>query len=233
MDISEKQTKRAVCKKTPKGEARKYYRFRADRFYGGIATADCMGCNLDCAFCWSYRSRINQDKKGEYCLPEEVAGRLAKIAHKKGFRQARISGNEPTLCKDHLLGVIENLEKEDPKILFILETNGVILGQDTGFIEKLKGFRNLHVRVSFKTGNPENFKKITARPEEWFEYQIDAVKGLYENRVPFHPAIVSEYYDENLTKRLAEISTEIARNLEFEDLKIYPWMQKRMKKRGL
>jgi uncharacterized Fe-S cluster-containing radical SAM superfamily protein len=32
-----------------KGNKRKYYRFRAGRFYGGIATADCMGCNMDYA----------------------------------------------------------------------------------------------------------------------------------------------------------------------------------------
>jgi len=63
-----------------KGNQRKYYRFRADRFYGGIATADCMGCNMDCAFCWSYRTRIHPERFGDFYTPEEVAERLVKIA---------------------------------------------------------------------------------------------------------------------------------------------------------
>jgi uncharacterized Fe-S cluster-containing radical SAM superfamily protein len=32
-------------------EKRKYYRFRPAPFYGGIATADCVGCCLKCLFC--------------------------------------------------------------------------------------------------------------------------------------------------------------------------------------
>ena len=31
-----------------KDNARKYYRFRYARFYGGICTADAVGCNLLC-----------------------------------------------------------------------------------------------------------------------------------------------------------------------------------------
>jgi len=34
---------------------RSYYRFRSARFYGGISTADCIGCCLRCVFCWSWR----------------------------------------------------------------------------------------------------------------------------------------------------------------------------------
>jgi len=89
---------------------RKYYRFRADRFYGGIATADCMGCNMDCAFCWSYRTRLHPERFGTFYSPEAVVERLVRIAHEHGFRAVRISGNEPTLCKDHLLDVIKAVE---------------------------------------------------------------------------------------------------------------------------
>jgi len=32
------------------GDKRKYYRFRPASFYGGIATADCVGCCLKCLF---------------------------------------------------------------------------------------------------------------------------------------------------------------------------------------
>jgi uncharacterized Fe-S cluster-containing radical SAM superfamily protein len=39
---------------------RKYYRFRVDRWYGGIVTVDCVGCGLFCKFCWvSDNVRLN------------------------------------------------------------------------------------------------------------------------------------------------------------------------------
>jgi uncharacterized Fe-S cluster-containing radical SAM superfamily protein len=74
---------------------RKYYRFRADRFYGVIATADCMGCNLDCGFCWSYRMRLHPERFGAFYSPEEVAERLVLIAHEHRFRAVRMSGSNP------------------------------------------------------------------------------------------------------------------------------------------
>ena len=43
---------KVIENKVVKGELRKYYRFRTDRWYGGIATADCVGCGLICKFCW-------------------------------------------------------------------------------------------------------------------------------------------------------------------------------------
>jgi uncharacterized Fe-S cluster-containing radical SAM superfamily protein len=42
------------------GELKKYYRpARAGKWYGGIASADCCGCNLRCVFCWSSAPRDN------------------------------------------------------------------------------------------------------------------------------------------------------------------------------
>jgi uncharacterized Fe-S cluster-containing radical SAM superfamily protein len=212
---------------------RKYYRFRADRFYGGIATADCMGCNLDCAFCWSYRTRIHPDRIGAFFAPEEVAQRLVRIAHEHGFHAVRISGNEPTLCKEHLLAVIQTVEQLDPSLLFVLETNGIKLGEDEQFVDALAHCSNLHVRVSFKTGTPENFKLITNRPREWFELQLKAVEQLYHHNASFHVAIVAEYAHEYLLQRLRQISPAILKSVEYEQLTIHSPIQKRMKERGL
>ena len=141
-----------------KGNKRKYYRFRADRFYGGIATADCMGYNMDCGFCWRYRTRINPERFGEFYAPEEVVERLIKIAHEQGFTAVRISGNEPTLCKDHLLDVIRAVEVLDRNLLFVLETNGIKQGEDEKYVAALSKCHNLHVRRSFKTGTPDNLE---------------------------------------------------------------------------
>jgi uncharacterized Fe-S cluster-containing radical SAM superfamily protein len=229
MKSRQESEKWKVCK----DDKRKYYRFRADRFYGGIATADCMGCNMDCTFCWSYRTRIHPERFGDFYTPEEVAIRLVDIAHENGFRGVRISGNEPTLYKNHLLGVIGVVERLDQDLTFILETNGIKIGEDDKYAEDLARFRNIHVRISFKTGKPENFEIITNRPKEWFELQIKAVESLYRKGVSFHPAIVSDYTDDYLIDRLSRISPEIAERIEYESLKIYAHIRKRMRERGL
>jgi len=218
-----------VCKE----RNRKYYRFRAARFYGGIATADCMGCNLDCAFCWSYRTRLHPERFGTFYSPEEVAERLVRIAHEHGFRAVRLSGNEPTLCKAHLLGVIQAVERLDQNLLFILETNGMLMGADERFVAELAAYRNLHVRLSFKTGTPENFEQITNRPEEWFELPLKAAKSLYAHQISCHVAVVADYTHEYLLQRLRGIASELVDGLEVEPLRIYPEIERRLRARGL
>jgi uncharacterized Fe-S cluster-containing radical SAM superfamily protein len=46
------------------GDKRKYYRFRPALYYGGIATADCVGCCLRCLFCWAWRILVQPEKAG-------------------------------------------------------------------------------------------------------------------------------------------------------------------------
>ncbi|MDH7507222.1 MAG: radical SAM protein, partial [Candidatus Thermoplasmatota archaeon] len=109
------------------GDFKKYYRFRPTGFYGGIATADTVGCNLRCKFCWSGSSVWNSKNTGEFFSSESVANRLHDIAESKGYRQLRVSGGEPTLGRKHLINLLKNINK---KFLFILETNGILLGFD-------------------------------------------------------------------------------------------------------
>ena len=77
-----------VCR----GDRRKYYRFRPAKFYGGIATADCLGCCLRCLFCWSWPKVIAPGQYGKFYSPAQVADKLTDIALEKGFHQLRISG---------------------------------------------------------------------------------------------------------------------------------------------
>ena len=103
------------------GMTRKYYRFRWALFYGGIATADCVGCCLRCVFCWSWNIVTRPERLGKFRTPEYVANQLIKIAQRKKCNLMRVSGNEPTLHPDHLLGVLSAIPHE---FKFILETNG-------------------------------------------------------------------------------------------------------------
>ena len=72
------ETAKIVCR----GERRKYRRFRPARFYGGIATADCVGCCLRCIFCWSWHELARCEAIGEFYTPEQVAAWLTAIARK-------------------------------------------------------------------------------------------------------------------------------------------------------
>lgn len=155
------------------GNLRKYHRFRPARFYGGIATADCVGCCLHCIFCWSWRQVSHPEKYGRLYSPAAVVDRLIAIARKKGFSQIRISGNEPTLCREHLLEVLSLVPQE---FRFILETNGILLGRKADYAADLAAFPNLYVRVSIKGASAEEFSRLTGAQPAAFALQIAALK---------------------------------------------------------
>jgi uncharacterized Fe-S cluster-containing radical SAM superfamily protein len=71
---------------------------------------------------------------GKFHSPEEVAGILTSIARKKKLGYLRISGNEPTIHRAHLISVLESIKMEYP---FILETNGVLIGEDPTYAVEL------------------------------------------------------------------------------------------------
>lgn len=219
------ETEKIVCKDSN----RKYYRFRAAPFYGGIATADCVGCNLRCVFCWAWNIVTNPDKKGKLCSPEYVASRLLDIARNKGFSRLRISGNEPTICKEHLLAVLDRIPKDYD---FILETNGLLIGKDRDFAMELSRYENVHVRVSLKGSSSEEFCKITGA-RYGFKLQLRALKNLQKEGVSFHAAVISIVRDiDGLREKLARISPALAANLEVEPLIKYPSVMARLKKAG-
>jgi len=78
-------TEKDVCR----DDLRKYYRFRPSRFYGGISTADCVGCCLRCVFCWSWQEVVRPEEHGKFYTPEDVAGRLVSIAKGRKLSQLR------------------------------------------------------------------------------------------------------------------------------------------------
>ena len=208
---------------------RKYYRFRPAKFYGGIASADCVGCNLRCTYCWS-NDLAREGKIGRFYSSEEVASNLVKIAEKFGFNQARITGNEPTISKEHLISVLEKIPKE---ITFILETNGILLGIDESYVKELRKFKNLYVRVSLKGCNEEEFSRLTGAEPKAFEFQLKALENCVKYEIPCHPAIMIDLVErenlKNLRERLEEIDEGLAAKLEFENLILYPHVAERLK----
>jgi uncharacterized Fe-S cluster-containing radical SAM superfamily protein len=214
------------------GEKRKYYRFRPAPYYGGIATADCVGCCLRCLFCWSWHIVTQPEKAGRFYSPEEVARNLTSIARKKGFHQVRISGNEPTLHRIHLLKVLELIPKD---LQFILETNGVLIGYDPTYSKDLSRFSNLSVRVSLKGACPEDFTCLTRAKPDGFGYQLKALEHLVGEGVDCFPASMANFSSQEEIKkvrqRLKEIRSDFE-DFEEEELILYPFILDHIQKAG-
>jgi uncharacterized Fe-S cluster-containing radical SAM superfamily protein len=219
------------------GQLRKYYRFRADRWYGGIATADVVGCGMLCKFCWvSERILERADAFGEFLAPAEASRKLVRVADSRRLAQMRLSGGEPTIGRAHLLKVLSEIEGQR-RFRFILETNGILLGADPSYCDELAAFGCLHVRVSLKGSREDEFEKLTGANGEGFKLQIEALRNLREAGVSCHPAVMSSFSTERnmcqLRNRVSQIEHKLANDLEVEELIRYPRVERQLQKYGL
>ncbi len=212
---------------------KKYYRFRPSRFYGGIATADCVGCCLECVFCWSWEATRRPAATGQFYTAESVAGKLLAIARKKKYKRLRISGGEPTLDRSHLERVLE-LVPENYE--FILETNGILIGQDPAYAKMLSRFKNLYVRICLKGACEEEFSLLTGAVPEAFQLQLEALRNLACCGVQTHPAcMISFSSDESimtLRERLKVIHPDFE-EFEVEELVLYSNVKERLDRLGV
>ena len=218
---------------------RKYTDFYATGVYGGIATGYTVGCCLRCHFCWIEFSREWPEKYGKFYSPEEAFEKLSDAAYHAGVKKLRISGAEPTLGKDHLLALLELVEKSEFG-LFILETNGILFGVDRDYVKKISRFEKPHVRVSLKAGTPEAFTRKTGAKPESFELPFKAIQNLLDYGVSFHvagmmddPRIVSPEERIELARRLAEINPKLVVTFEGEVIDPYQTTLARLKAAGL
>lgn len=219
-----------------KGVLRKYYRtVRHGRWYGGIATSDCCGCNLRCIFCWSNKPRDYPEKFGDFFTPEQIFTKLVDCVKRFGYNQLRISGNEPSIGRDHLLKLLELVDQTDNS--FILETNGILIGNDSYYAKLLSRFRRLHVRVSIKGTNRGEFSMLTGAFPGGFDLQLGALKNLVDANVRCHPAVMLSFSPKEnfarLINRIKEIDVNLADRVEEEYVFLYPHVIKRLNIAGI
>jgi uncharacterized Fe-S cluster-containing radical SAM superfamily protein len=219
-----------------KGSMRKYTDFYPTGVYGGIVTGYTCGCCLRCFFCWVDWSRDFPERYGRFYSPEEAFKKLSKAG--RGIDKVRISGAEPTLCKDHLLALLDLIEHSRFK-LFILETNGILFGVDENYVKKISRFKKVHVRVSLKAGTKEDFTRKTGAVGESFEIPFKAIKYLKRHGCSFHvaamsadPRIMSPQERVSLHRKLAEIDKNLVENLEEEVVDPYQTTLERLKHAG-
>jgi len=216
---------------------RLYYRFRAAPYYGGIATADAIGCSFLCAYCWNYFRNLNPARFNKFYSAQEVAENLLKIARKRSFHLFRITGSEPLLGEaslEHLIGLLKIIFREQPHSVFILETNGFFLGCRKDLIEKLI-FKNLWVRISLKGVDEESFELISGVKREFFQYPLAALKELEKEGMKAWPAVMRDLFTDEEIGRLEKTLQEhgIGAGLEEEGLEEYPFVSENMKKRNV
>jgi len=173
-----------------KEDSRKYTDFYCTGVYGGISTGYLIGCCLRCVFCWVDWSRDFPLNVGEFFSPQQAFHKLYENAKKAGVKKIRISGGEPTLCSEHLLAVLDQVNETD--FLFILETNGILFGNDPEYVNKLKKYENIHVRVSLKAGTADGFEKRTGGKGEFYELPFKGIEYLNQAGISFHVAAMTD-----------------------------------------
>jgi uncharacterized Fe-S cluster-containing radical SAM superfamily protein len=220
------------------GDKRLYYRFRPAPYYGGIATADAVGCSFLCAYCWNYKRNLYPERFREFYSPQQVASRLLHIAKKKSFRFFRISGAEPVLGEKtflHLIEVLRLIFQSSPHSLFILETNGFYLGYRQDLLENFQSYPNLRIRISLKGTDEESFERITGAQKDFFKYQVIALEELEKLEVSVWPALMGDLFSMDSINQLKNSlrGHGIHSDLELESLEPYPFVLDNMRKRNI
>ena len=209
------------------GNARRYYRFRYAKFYGGIVTADAMGCNLLCAYCWNYFRNENPTIKDlGYLEPREVSKKLQDMGKSRSCNKFRISGCEPFLGKastQHLAAIIKSM----PSGNFIIESNGLMLGYNPALIGHLVDLDNVQVRIAVKGDNPEMWQKITGAEGVYQPYQLKAITELRGKGLSVSVAYMDEFVDPDL------LGLGYDEDFDSEGLQYYQSTKARLSKRGL
>jgi len=218
------------------GNRRKYASLaRPLRFYGGTTSATEVGCNLRCTFCFSDKPVRKPGSTGRFYTPQEVFNALTASAQRHGHKLISASASEGTLGRQHLLELLE-LVDQSPYV-YVLETNGMTLGDDPEFAQQLARFRNLHVRVSIKGTNPEEYHTLTGARASSYALPFRALGHLIDAGVSCNACVMISFSSkegiQEVKERLAKVQPGILKSLELEKITLFPKVAQRLAKAGL
>jgi uncharacterized Fe-S cluster-containing radical SAM superfamily protein len=118
--------------------------------------------------------------------------------------------------------------------VFILETNGLLLGMHKEFCESLRR-PGLRIRVSLKGTDPESFERVSGARAEFFRYPIDALVELRRLAIDSWPAVMSELFSKEQTLGLQKTlrAAGLTTPLEEECLEPYGFVLQNLKERRI
>jgi uncharacterized Fe-S cluster-containing radical SAM superfamily protein len=218
------------------GARRKYVQLgRPLRFYGGTTSATEVGCNLRCKFCFSDKPVWKPQKTGKFYTPQQVFDGLVKSARKHGHKIISASASEGTIGREHLMQLLDLVEESE--FVYVLETNGMILGNDPEYARALAKYKKLHVRVSIKGDSPELYHKLTGAHPDSYELPYKALAHLIEAGVSCNACLMSSFSDEEgikrVKKKLIDVFPGILRSLEIEKITMFPKVAERLRKNSM
>ena len=218
------------------GNRRKYAKLsRPLRFYGGTTSAVEVGCNLRCKFCFSDKPVFRPQATGKFYTPEQVFNALDKGARRYGHKLISASASEGTLGREHLFELLDLVDQSD--YVYILETNGMTLGNDEEFAQQLARFKNLHVRVSIKGTDKDEFHQLTNAIPTSYELPFKALRYLIDAGVSCNACVMISFSDEKgiraVENKLSEIRPGLLKSLEKEHITPFPKVARRLSENGL
>ena len=214
-----------------RGNMRKYASLARNlRFYGGTTSATEVGCNLRCKFCFSDKPVRRPHSTGRFYTPQQVFNALKKNAQRNGNKLISASASEGTLGRQHLFELLDLVDKSE--FIYILETNGMTLGNDRDFAMQLSKFKNLHVRVSIKGTNKDEYVQLTGAMSRSYDLPYKALEHLISAGVSCNACIMISFSPpENIRKaeqRLADIRPGLLKSLEKEHITLFPKVRQRL-----
>jgi uncharacterized Fe-S cluster-containing radical SAM superfamily protein len=208
-----------------------YKRFRKTRFYestfiGGSFSADIIGCPWTCDHCWSHFGWMHEDAEPTFELdPAQVAEKLIAGMERNGQQAARITGGEPFMYVDHMMGVIDEwlarvvgrrmrikgeTTSEGEPMTLVIETNGS-LGtlKRLDDVQRRYGADCFHVLLHFgiKATDPEKLSRLNGMAPESAKAahnrQLRALEHVAaKTDLDLHVSVFDAFSDEEGVERL-------------------------------
>ena len=140
-------------------------------------------------------------------------------------------------------GAPSPLRQIDPELVdvsdyvYVLETNGMTIGNDSKFARQLARFKNLHVRVSIKGTNPNEYSLLTGANEASYELPYRALGHLIDAGVSCNACLSLSFSTQSglddAKRRFAEIRPGLLKSLETEYITLFPKVAMRLEKEGI
>ena len=194
--------------------------------YNRLLTVQVGGCNFRCWYCYCDDALLN-GMNLVYLTPEELVDRFIqqRISDNPQGLQSnvlRISGGEPFLAPELILGCLEEVRRRglDDRIFIWTETNlSPFLKESTSGppiiekwvnLDKLSCFRNFALHPCVHGTSPKNLHEICKVDEKWFGGLLEGLNTLIQHKIDIYPTFSPNMCPpgdvEDLFKRLTSIN---------------------------